>query len=57
MIAIQLFKNEDGFWYHTKDNKNIISCKWQSSFSKITFFMCKNKRNFIDFEKLDCHLL
>jgi hypothetical protein len=28
----------------------------QSSFSKITFFMCKNKRKFIVFEKLDCHL-
>jgi hypothetical protein len=32
----------------------ISYCKWQSSFSKIIFFMCKNKGTFIVFEKLDC---
>jgi hypothetical protein len=30
--------------------------QWQSSFSKINFFMCKNKGKFIVFEKLDCQL-
>jgi hypothetical protein len=28
-----------------------------SSFSKINFFMCKNKGKFIVFEKLDCNSL
>jgi hypothetical protein len=31
-------------------------CKWQSSFSRINFFICKNKGKFIVFEKLDCNL-
>jgi hypothetical protein len=31
-------------------------CKWQSSFSKLNFFMCKKKGKFIIFEKLDCNL-